>query len=122
MKVMPQMASRGIHRWAVTLRAYEYATLYKTGKKLGNANALNWWSFLEMHKKDKSEGRVLLMDYLDTYPVTALQIESWTGKDAVLTKNREFVLRKWPQTEADQELTLHYKLRSEFSVQGRCIL
>lgn len=62
------------------------------------------------------------MVYLDTLPVTALEVKLRTGKYPVLTKFREFVLRGLLQTKGDQELTLYYKQYSELSVQDGCVL
>ena len=40
-KVTPPLASARIHRWALTLGAYDYQIMYKSGSKHGNANMLS---------------------------------------------------------------------------------
>lgn len=57
-KAVPQMALSWIQNQAVTLRAYEYAIVYKAGKKLRNAAALSHLPLPETYEKDKREETV----------------------------------------------------------------
>lgn len=40
-KPIPQMASVGVQRWALTLAAYEYLIVHKAGTAHANADALS---------------------------------------------------------------------------------
>uniref|UniRef100_H3ARH2 Gypsy retrotransposon integrase-like protein 1 n=1 Tax=Latimeria chalumnae TaxID=7897 RepID=H3ARH2_LATCH len=114
---MPQMASPRIQRWALTLRAYEY----KAGRDHGNADALSRLPLPERSEKANQE-TVLLLDHMDTAPVIATQIKTWTGKDPASSKVCEYVLRGWPNSKTDAELTPFFLRRHELSVQDGCIL
>ncbi|KAJ8378409.1 hypothetical protein AAFF_G00242970 [Aldrovandia affinis] len=72
MKAAPQMVSPRIARWAVTLRAHEYAILYKVGKYHGSADALSRLPLPET-PGDVPQDRVLMLGDSDTALVTAEQ-------------------------------------------------
>ena len=50
MRVIPQMSSPRIQRWAVTLAAYEYTIVYKVGRDHANTDAL---STLPLQRKEE---------------------------------------------------------------------
>lgn len=122
MKAVPQMASPRIQRWAVTLRAYEYTIQYKPGKDHGNADAFSRLPLPESPPAGMTEDRVLLMDHLDMPPVTASQIRAWIGKDPVLARVREYVLRGWPAQVHETEMRPFFSRKDELSVLDGCIL
>ena len=74
-KQIPVMAAARIQRWALTLAAYEYTMIFKEGKRHGNADGLSRLP-LEVTVGVKSEHgeTVLLMEQVETLPVTAMQI------------------------------------------------
>ncbi|KAJ8332745.1 hypothetical protein SKAU_G00425340 [Synaphobranchus kaupii] len=115
-KAVPSMVSPRVQRWAVTLRAYEYVMVYKAGKDHGNADALSRLPLQHTPITTAPEDRVLMMEEMDTTPVTAEQVKALTNKDPVLARVREHVVRGWPQqTEGD---FAPYKVRgAELSVQ-----
>ncbi|KAJ8356519.1 hypothetical protein SKAU_G00193130 [Synaphobranchus kaupii] len=115
------MVSPRVQRWAVTLRAYEYVMVYKAGKDHGNADALSRLPLQHTPITTAPEDRVLMMEEMDTTPVTAEQVKALTNKDPVLARVREHVVRGWPQqTEGD---FAPYKVRgAELSVQDGCVL
>uniref|UniRef100_H3AQV6 ribonuclease H n=1 Tax=Latimeria chalumnae TaxID=7897 RepID=H3AQV6_LATCH len=75
MKTVPQVSPR-TQRWALTL-TYEYIIVYKAGIDHGNADVLS-------HLKANQEDRVLLLDHMDTAPVTATQHEFSVQNGCVL--------------------------------------
>ena len=77
---LPQMASVGIQRWALTLSAHSYSIAYKPGKDHSNADAFSRLPLPEHHTEVQLPGEtVLLMEHLQTTPVT----ESQTGPGQV---------------------------------------
>ncbi|KAI4895675.1 hypothetical protein NFI96_020671 [Prochilodus magdalenae] len=75
MKAVPQMASPRIQRWAVTLRAYEYAIVYKAGKDHSNADAFSRLPVPTGGEQptEEDQERVLLLADRDAPLVTAEQ-------------------------------------------------
>uniref|UniRef100_H3ARH3 Gypsy retrotransposon integrase-like protein 1 n=1 Tax=Latimeria chalumnae TaxID=7897 RepID=H3ARH3_LATCH len=65
---------------------------------------------------------ISLFNHMDTAPVIATQIKTWTGKDPASSKVCEYVLRGWPNSKTDAELTPFFLRRHELSVQDGCIL
>ena len=65
---------------------------------------------------------VLVMDHLDTTPVNARSIKSWTDKDPVLSTVRRYILHGWPISIPEENLIPFSRRRNELSVQDGCIL
>ena len=65
---------------------------------------------------------VLVMDHLDTTPVNARSIKSWTDKDPVLSTVRRYILHGWPISVPEENLIPFSRRRNELSVQDGCIL
>ena len=81
---IPQLASARLQRWALILN---YNICYKPGKDNGNANFLSCLPLLDASKHSPlPEDVVLLMENLQSTPVSAQQIHHWTDKDLILSK------------------------------------
>ncbi len=91
------MASARVQRWALTLSAYEYEIEYRPGKDQANADGL---SRLHLPSGPTEVPRlgdiILLLERLESSPVSAAEIRAWTGKDPVLSKVRRYALHGWP--------------------------
>jgi len=99
---MPAMASARIQRWALTLAAYDYKIVYKPGSTHANADMLSRLPLPHTPSEIGTLGEtVLLMDMLQSVPVTAQQIKQWTDRDPVMSVVRSFVLNGWPTTTVD---------------------
>ena len=94
---VPQMTSSRLQRWALVLSSYQYDIRYKTGKDHGNADAFSRLLLNEFPLNIPIPGDVVLvMDHLDTTPVNACSIKSWTDKDPVLSTVQRYILHGWP--------------------------
>ncbi len=94
---MPAMASARIQRWALTLAAYDYKIVYKPGSKHANADMLSRLPLPQTPSEIPIPGETLLViDMLQSVPVSAQQIQKWTDRDPVLSAVRSFVLKGWP--------------------------
>ena len=83
---MPAMASARIQRWALALAAYEYKIVYKPGSKHTNADMLSRLPLPQAPSEIGTLGEtILLMDMLQSIPVSAQQIEQWMGRDPVMS-------------------------------------
>ena len=105
----------------MTLRGYEYKIVFKSGKENGNADAFSRLP-LSTTVPITLEDRVLLIEQLETLPVTAKEISDWTKKDPVLSHVMEYLLRGWPETEVSPNVAPYTMKRQELSVQDGCIL
>ena len=77
----PQASAR-VRRWSLMLSAYEYTAEHS------NADALSREPLSDVPSEhvDNPPKLILLMEHLaDASPVTAKQIELWTGRDAILS-------------------------------------
>lgn len=121
-KSIPMMASARIQRWALTLSAYDYSIIYKPGKEHANADLLSRLPLPDTITDVPLPGEtVLLMETLQTSPVTADQIRRWTDRDPVLAQVKNFVQKGWSFTNED-DLKPYAQRRDELSVQDGCLL
>ena len=118
----PSLASARIQRWALTLSAYNYQIQYKPGKDNSNADALSRLPLPESPTSVPLPGEtIFLMDTLETSPVNATQIRTWTSKDPVLSRVKELVLQGWVDT-TDEQLQPYQRRKDELSIHAGCIL
>ena len=90
------MASARIQRWALTLGAYDYEIAYKPGDEHANADVLSRLPLPKAPSQVPVPGEtMLLMEALDSSPVTASQIKSWTAHNPVLAKVHDLLLQGW---------------------------
>ena len=94
--ISPQATAR-IHRWALTLAAYEYSLQHKKSEKHANADALSRLPVKCSYSEVPIPAEVvLLMEQIDNMPVTADMIKAWTRRDPVLARVLQFVVSGWP--------------------------
>ena len=121
-KSIPTLASARIQRWALTLCAYDYSISYKPGEKHANADLLSRLPLPDTVTDVPLPGEtVLLMETLQTSPVTAEQIKTWTDQDPVLSRVRNLVQKGWGET-SDDALKPYARRKNELSVQDGCVL
>ena len=103
------MVSARVQRRALILAAYEYTIEYKPGKANANADAFSRLPPPDMPKvKPMPLETVLLMEQLESSPVTVTQIKNWMRKDTVLSQVLRYAMHGWPETITDDELKLFY--------------
>ena len=96
-KGVPALASARIQRWSLTLNAYSYKLKFRSGKNNCTADALSRLPLPDMPAcVSTPPDTVLLLEYLDSIPVTAKQIKVWTDHDPVLSRVRKYILHGWP--------------------------
>ncbi|CAG2226125.1 unnamed protein product [Mytilus edulis] len=121
-KCIPPMAAARIQRWALTLSAYEYKIVYKEGKKNSNADALSRLPLNRVGKTEVPAEMIMLMDHMDSTPVTAQQIKAWTRKDPILGQITNYVLKGWPNYRDNDEMKPYFSRKTELSVFDSCLL
>ena len=122
LKAVPPMASARIQHWALTLAAYHYDISYKPGKANANADVLSRLP-LPGHAGEVPvpEEIVLLLEGLQTSPVSANHIKTWTNNDPTLARVKKLVLQGWVDTK-DPLIQPYQHRKDELSVQDGCLL
>ena len=116
------LASVRIQRWAQTLGTYDYVMEYKPGNQHANADSLSHLPFPDTPSQAPLPGEtVLLMEKLQSSPVTAAQIRSWTDRDPILSQVRHMLLKGWRDL-GRKEFRPSHQRREEMSVQDGCVL
>ena len=119
---VPVLASARIQRWAQTLGAYDYVMEYKPGNQHANADSLSRLPLPDTPSQVPLPGEtVLLMEKLQSSPVTAAQIRSWTDRDPILSQVRHMLLKGWRDL-GRKEFRPYQQRREEMSVQDGCVL
>lgn len=122
-KQIPAMAAPRIQRWAITLAAYEYQLKFKEGKKHSNADGLSRLPLeVTVGVKPERGETVLLMEQVETMPVTAKQIRQWTSTDPVLSRVKDFVQKGWPERSDDKRFQPYFARKTELSLVDGCLL
>ena len=121
-KQVPLMASARIQRWALTLGAYDYRIRYKSGSDNNNADGLSRLPLPHIPADVPQPAEtVLLMERLDSSPVSAADIRQQTTQDPILSKVRNFVKTGWPST-VEHQTQLFFRMACELSVECGCLL
>ena len=123
-KPVRPMGSGRIQRWALALSAYVYTFKYKSGEKMGNADAISRLPLShEPADVPMPADVVCLLEFIDPSPIDVGMIKHWTDKDAILSRVRRFVSLGWPASIGDDaELISYFCRQEELSVQSGCIL
>ncbi|XP_058024066.1 uncharacterized protein K02A2.6-like [Ahaetulla prasina] len=117
----PVALSPRLTRWTIFLAAYSYKLLHRPGKELGHADALSRCP-LPATIEDPTPGTpVLLIDSLDSGPVTSKEVARASYKDITLRTVMGWVQRGWPAAPGER-FREYVKKRGELSVQGECLL
>ena len=119
---VPTLASARIQRWALMLVAYSYSIAYKPGAEHANADVLSRLPLQVVPANIPLPGEtILLLDSLQSSPVTATQIRQWTDRDPLMAQVRKMILQGWRPSE-EEKMQPFIRRRDELSVQDGCIL
>ena len=117
----PTLASARIQRWALILGAYDYRIEYKPGTANGNADMLSCLPLPDTPSFIPVPGEtVLLMDMLNSLPVTSAQIKQWTSHDPLFSRVRTMVLTGWRDS-VDDNLKPYQQRQNILSVHDGCL-
>ncbi|XP_058038754.1 uncharacterized protein K02A2.6-like [Ahaetulla prasina] len=117
----PVALSPRLTRWTIFLAAYSYKLQHRPGKELGHADALSRCP-LPGAIEDPTPGTpVLLIDSLDSGPVTSKEVARASYRDVILRTVLGWVQRGWPAAPGERFKEFEKK-RGELSAQGGCLL
>ena len=121
-RAIPTMASARIQRWALTLSAYNYNIQYRPGKQLANADLLSRLPLSDTITDPPLPGEtILLMEALNTSPVTSANVETWTYHDKILSRVKQMILQRWKKVN-DTTFQPYLQRSKELTIQNDCIL
>lgn len=121
-RVTPTLASARIQRWSLTLAAYNYKIQFKPGSQHSNADMLSRLPLPDSPAQIPIPGEtILLLDMLNSLPVTAENIKQWTSRDPVLSRVRDMLLQGWQFTN-DPDFKPYQRRKDELSVHNGCVL
>ena len=117
-KRVPEMTSPRLQRFALRLSAYNYRLMHKPGKQISNADGLSRLPVGDEIEASEMPGEAIMsMEVVNGTPVSCDKIKSWTDKDPVLSKVREFVLTgRWPYTVPEEIKPYAYR-KIELSIE-----
>ena len=120
--ISPQASGR-IQRWSLTLSANEYEIQYRSTSKHANADAM---SRLPLPVKPSDTPTppefILLVENMDSSPITSAQIKSWTRRDPLLCRVLRHHREGWPNSCPDPALQPYFNKRLELTVQDGCLV
>ena len=122
-KATPIMASSRMQRWALTLLAYEYEIVYRSGRDNSNADSLSRLALEVSSETTPVPADIIyLMENLATTPLDATKVKQWTARDPVMSQVLQFVLHGWPSAVEDNTLKPYLTRRNELSFHAGCLL
>ncbi|XP_021370583.1 uncharacterized protein K02A2.6-like isoform X2 [Mizuhopecten yessoensis] len=116
-RAIPTMASARIQRWALLLAAYEYDLIYRPGTLNANADGLSRLPLSETVDEVPVPGEmILMMDTLNSSPVTFEQVQTWTKQDPTLQEVIGWVYRGWGEKCPNERLKPYHNRRHELNL------
>ena len=119
--ISPQASAR-VQRWALTLAMYNYQIAFKPTTAHSNADGLSRLPLPEAPSEVPVPPEfVLLVEHLLDAPVKAHEIRTWTRRDPLLSRVKQFIQSGWPAT-VESQLRPYWTRRCELTVLDGCIV
>ena len=119
---VPTLASARIQRWALILGAYNYSIQYKPGPDHTNADVLSRLPLPESATDIPTPGETtLVLNMLESLPVTSREIRRWTDRDPVLSRVRLLLQKGWKYS-SEPALKPYQHRHTELSLLDGCVL
>ena len=117
-------ASARIRRWSLALSMFEYNLQFRNTTAHANADALSRLPLKDTAPIVNSPPEiVLLVDHLNSSPITADQIKEATRRDPDLSIILQYVQQGWPHRDAiEKHVMPFYERRDELTVHDGCLL
>ena len=116
-------ASARIGRWSLALSMFEYNLQFRNTTAHSNADALSRLPLETAPMMDTPPELVLLVDHLNSSPITADQIKEATRRDPDLSSVLQYVQQGWPHRDAiGKHLSPFYERREELTAHDGCLL
>ena len=117
------MVSQRIQRWTLMLAMYEYTIKHRPGKSNSNVDALSRLPLPDTPFNTQLLSEVILMlEQMDSLPITIAQIRTWTLRDPLLSQVFHFVQNGRSVSKLPQELHPYFTKKDELSIVDNCLL
>ena len=123
-KGIPPLAAARLQRWAILLSAYQFNIEYKSTLTHANADGLSRLPLPDSREDavvSSREPTIFNLSQIQTLPVTAVQIETATRNDPVLSKVLTYTRGEWPRV-IPHELKPFSTRSQELTLEGDCIM
>ncbi|KFD67385.1 hypothetical protein M514_20421 [Trichuris suis] len=127
-KGIPLYTANRLQRWATTLLGYDFGLEYRSTSNFGNADALSRLIATQSRGEEdvviaSVDGEIqrVLVDAVQSLPVTSRMIREETAKDPWLQKVIRCLSRGWPKVRAPR-LEPFYNRRQSLSITDGCLL
>ncbi|XP_031332218.1 uncharacterized protein K02A2.6-like [Photinus pyralis] len=120
-KPTPERLSPRMLRWILFLANYQYELEYRPGAKIQHADALSRLPVSSIGADPEGLGDVLMIEMMPEKILNAEQVEKLTGKDLILSRVRDWLLKGWPSDIPPEYIPFRNK-RAELSVYKNCVL
>ena len=108
--------------WGNFDELYCYTIEYKPGPDHANADVFSRLPLPECATKVPTPGEnILAISMLESLPVTAREITSWTEKDPVLSRVRRMLASGW-RDNTDAELKPYQQRHTQLSLHDGCVM
>lgn len=121
-KVTPNIISPRMLRWSILLSGYDFALVYKPGRSIPNADGLSRLPRVTPEFPVPAPMEILLLEALDTPPLTAHEIADLTKKDPILSRVYNWAMKGWPNENSEVEFEPFIKRQHELTTHRGCLL
>ena len=117
-------ASARIRCWSLALSTFKYNLQFRNTTAHSNADALSHLPLKDTAPMtDTPPELVLLVDHLDSSPITANQIKEATRRDPDLSIVLQYVQKGWQHRSViEKHLSPFYERQEELTAHDRCLL
>ena len=114
---IPPLAASRLQRWALILAEYDYKIEYKSTTAHANADMLSRLPIVPSKQTTVvNETTMLIIQQIETLPLTVTQLRNSTRYDRVLCKVLQYTKTTWPTESPSDNLRPYWNHRNELSV------
>ena len=117
---VPPIAAARLQRWALFLSAYTYDIKYRSTSDHANADCLSRFPLPSISTSSQISD-VFIVKQIEALPVSAVELQTMTRTDPLLSKVLQYTKKGWPTSVSDS-LKPYFNRREELSLENDCVL